>query len=105
MMAMTRGDGETTIIRVEGTFDRLAAVRLASRLDELPSAAPLVIDFSQVDSFHDVGVAAVAKEMADHNRLIVRGLGRHHLRLLRYCGVEIAVARPDVDRDEERIDG
>jgi len=103
MTAVMRGEGETTVIRVDGTFDRLAAARLASRLDELPAAAPLVIDFSRVESFHDVGVAAVAKEMADHHRLVVRGLARHHLRLLRYCGVEIGAARPSVD--EELLDG
>jgi hypothetical protein len=103
MMAMMRGEGEATVIRVDGTFDRLAAARLVTRLGELPPTTPLVIDFSRVESFHDVGVAAVAKEMADHQQLVVRGLGRHHLRLLRYCGVEIGAARPSVNG--EVLDG
>jgi hypothetical protein len=102
MMDVMRGAGGATVIRVDGTFDRLAAARLASRLCELPPAAPLVIDFSQVESFHDVGVATVAKEIADHARLEVRGLGRHHLRLLRYCGVQIPASPPEVD--EELLD-
>jgi len=99
MMDLSRSDGGEVVIRVEGTFDRNAAVRLARHLCDLPPAAPLVIDFSQVDHFHDVGVAAVAKELAGHSGVAVRGLGRHQLRLLRYCGVEFPSRRREADEE------
>jgi anti-anti-sigma regulatory factor len=97
MMQLVLSDRGETVIRLEGTFDRQAAAALARCLCELPGASPLVIDFSRVVSFHDAGVATVAQELAEHAGLAVRGLDRHHLRLLRYCGVELPGARADPD--------
>ncbi len=69
--------------------------RLSRWLGDLPTATPLVIDFSRVDELQDVGVAAVAPELANHSGVALRGLGRHHLRLLRYCGLELPLGRRD----------
>jgi hypothetical protein len=102
MMELVLGERGETVIRVEGVFDRQAASALASCLCELPEAAALVIDFSRVESFHDAGVATVARELTGHAGLAVRGLARHHLRLLRYCGVELPGARAEPDGEARK---
>ncbi len=96
-MELLLGERGETVIRVQGVFDRQAASALARCLCEMPATAPLVIDFSQVKSFHDAGVATVARELTGHAGRAVRGLDRHHRRLLRYCGVELpgATSAPD----------
>lgn len=95
MMDVKRGSQGEVFIEIEGTFDRNAAARLSRWLGDLPNATRLVIDFSRVHDLQDVGVAAVAPELANHSGLALRGLGRHQLRLLRYCGLELPVARRD----------
>ena len=95
MMDVKRGDQGEVFIEVGGTFDRSAAARLSRWLGDLPTATPLVIDFSRVDDMQDVGVAGVASQLACHSGVALRGLGLHHLRLLRYCGLEIPTARRD----------
>lgn len=100
MMDVTRGETGEVLIQVAGTFDRNAAARLSRRLSELPRATRLVIDFSRVDDLQDLGVAAVAQQLADHSGVALRGLGRHQLRLLRYCGLELPGACHDfADRE------
>ncbi len=100
MMDVQRGEAGEVLIRIEGIFDRNAAARLSRWLSGLPVATPLVIDFSRVDDLQDVGVAAVAQDLVGHTGVALRGLGRHHLRLLRYCGLEVPVIRQDfADRE------
>lgn len=97
------GGPTETVIRVEGTFDGQAAARLALRLGELvtdgelPTDGELVIDFAHVEAFHDLGVALVARELADHAGVRVRGLARHQLRLLRYCGIDLGPEHQEAD--------
>jgi len=98
MVAVVRGDAGEVVIRVEGSFDRVEAASLARCISELPPAAPLVVDFSHVDDLPDAGVAVVAKELSGHEGVAVRGLGRHQLRLLRYCGLRLPQPR---EADEE----
>lgn len=99
-MDVKRGEAGEVLIQVAGTFDRNAAARLSQWVSEMPRATPLVIDFSHVDDLQDVGVAAVAQELASHSGVALRGLGRHHLRLLRYCGLDLPIQRHD-DADRE----
>ncbi len=54
-----------------------------------------MVDFSRVEDLPDVGVAEVARQLIGHQGVAVRGLGRHHLRLLRYCGLEMPSPRRD----------
>lgn len=95
MMDVKRGVQGELLVRVGGTFDRNAAVRLSRWLGDLPPATPLVIDFSRVDDLQDVCVAAVAPQLASRRGVALRGLGRHHLRLLQYCGLELPASRRD----------
>ncbi len=103
MVAVVRGDAGEVVIQIEGALDHLAAARIARCLGDLPPAAPLVIDFSHVDDLPDVGVAEVARELLGHSGVAVRGLGRHQLRLLRYCGLSLPPERHEIV-DEEALD-
>jgi anti-anti-sigma regulatory factor len=101
MMDVKRGEAGEVLIRIEGIFDRNAAARLSRWISGVPRATPLVIDFSRVDDLQDVGVATVAQQLVGHSGVALRGLGRHQLRLLRYCGLELPRARGEGEiRDE-----
>lgn len=65
----------------------------------MPARTRVVVDFSRVRSFHGVGMAAVAMKLADVSDLELRGLGLHHRRLLRYCGVGTAEPRTGAGED------
>ena len=99
MVAVVQGDAGELVIQIEGALDHGAAARIARCLCELPAAAPLVIDFSRVDDLPDVGVAEVARELVGHAGVAVRGLGRHQLRLLRYCGLNLPPERHELDEE------
>ncbi len=89
MMDVTRGAHGEVVIRIGRAFDRKAASRLQGWLGELSSTEPLVVDFSDVRECEDYGLASVARGLAAHDRLVVRGLTRHQERMLRYFGVNL----------------
>ena len=89
MMDVTRGARGEVTIRVEGDFDSTEAGRLVGWLREVPPHEPLVIDFAGARHRHDFGLATFAGELAGRTQLTVRGLSRHHEKLLRYFGVEL----------------
>ena len=89
-MDVSRGSRGEVVIRVDGTFDGLAATRLAGWLVEVPPGDPLVVDFSGVRECQDLALAALARGLtARGGRLAVGGLTRHQERVLRYFGVEL----------------
>ncbi len=98
MMDVTRGAHGEVVIRIGRAFDRKTASRLAGWLGELPPQDPLVVDFSAVRDFEDFGLASVARGLASHDRLVVRGLTLHQQRMLRYFGVRLG-AKPADERD------
>ena len=53
-----------------------------------------IIDLGQVHEFHDYSIAVLARVLAGSckARIAVRGLRRHHVRLLRYFGIDVACA-------------
>ena len=78
-----------TLIRVEGTLDGLAARRVEVALTRANAGARFRIDLTQVREFHDFGVALLAKTISARRApTAVLGLHEHHLRLLRYLGIE-----------------
>jgi len=99
MLEVLRGNPHEVVICVSGRFDEVVGAQLARCIGELPKAKRLVVDFSRLQTFRDVDVGAVARELAGVKDLSIRGLGRHHLRLLRYCGVRVPA---DERRGEER---
>jgi len=100
-MDVTRGARGEVVIRLDGNFDASAAARLSGWLVEVPSSQPLVLDFTQVRSCEDFGLAAVARDLADRNGLVVHGLTRHHERMLRYFGVKLDAVSCGAGDDRE----
>ncbi len=100
-MDVTHGAHGEVVIRLDGNFDASAATRLSGWLVEVPSGEPLVLDFSQVRMCEAFGLAAVARDLAARDRLVVRGLTRHHERMLRYFGVKLDTL-PGGDGDDDR---
>jgi hypothetical protein len=75
-------------IQIEGVFDVAAAQRLAAVLDDAPHA-DMRINMTRVRVFHDAGVALLGQAIARRSApTAVMGLHEHHLRLLRYLGIE-----------------
>ncbi len=87
---VTELEGGRTVIRVAGVFDRASAFELRDRLEREP-ALDLVLDFSFVREFADLGVATLAHGLAGaERRLWLRGLRERQLRIFRYFGVDVA---------------
>jgi hypothetical protein len=97
-MEATRGDGGELVVRIDGVFDGRAASRLNSWLGEAPAGDHLVIDFGAARECQDLGLAALARALsARGDRVMLRGLNRHQVRLLRYFGVEAEPPPPGAD--------
>lgn len=82
-------EDDRLLLRVSGVFDRASAWKLRERLED-ESARELVLDFSGVRDFSDLGVAVLAHGLGLRQaRVLFRGLRQHELRILRYCGVSV----------------
>jgi ABC-type transporter Mla MlaB component len=81
-----------TVMEIDGVFDVSAAKQLARELDEM-AYAEVRIDLTRVREFHDFGVALLANTIAGRRApTTVIGLHEHHLRLLRYLGIDCGSA-------------
>jgi anti-anti-sigma regulatory factor len=88
------------VIEMEGVFDVPRAHELARTLARASPADDVEIDLTHVREFHDFGVTVLAQALASRGaRVAVRGLRQHHLRLLRYLGIE--TSGMDLGRDAE----
>jgi hypothetical protein len=77
-----------TEIQLDGVFDVPAARQLARELDGI-GFSEVRIDLTRVREFHDFGVALLAQAIAGRRApTSVIGLHDHHLRLLRYLGID-----------------
>ena len=77
------------VIRLEGVFDGGAARRLESLLADASPDARVAIDLTQVREFHDYGIAVLGHALLESPaKVTVRGLRHHHVRVLRYFGVD-----------------
>jgi STAS domain len=90
-----REPGGEILIRLDGTFDAVAAWDVRGRLGAMPSGANVVLDFSQVRDFLDLGVAVMATGLASDAgpHIVVRGLRQHQHRMFRYFGVDLDALR------------
>ncbi len=87
------------VIRIAGVFDRASAFELRDRLEREP-APDVVLDFSLVREFADLGVAMLAHGLVGgSHRLRLLGLRQHQLRIFRYFGVDVD---DPVRRDDPR---
>ncbi len=79
---------QRTVIQLDGVFDVPAARQLAAELDEA-RYGEVRIDLTRVREFHDFGVALLAQTIAGRRApTAVLGLHEHHLRLLKYLGID-----------------
>lgn len=86
-------DGRT-VIRVSGDFDSQSACELSDRLAS-EATDDVVLDFSLVREFADLGVAALARGLAGQRPGVsLRGLRQHQLRIFRYFGVDVDAVHP-----------
>ncbi len=83
---------QKTVIQIDGIFDVSAARRVAEQLEEA-RYGEVRIDLTRVREFHDFGVALLAQTIAGRRSpTSVIGLHDHHLRLLRYLGIDCSGA-------------
>ena len=98
MVEVLLSDPLEVVIRVSGSPDEAGgtplAAQLARCLSRLGTTGRLVVDFAHSDALCDADLGAVARQLAGRADVRVRGLCRHHLRLLRYCGVHVAAGQP-----------
>jgi len=79
--------GEQIVYRLSGVFDRAGAGALCETI-ERESARDVLLDFSLVREFSDLGVAVLAHGLTGATRRILfRGLRQHQVRIFRYCGI------------------
>ena len=83
-------NGES-VIRLEGTFDGLAARRVEALLAGAEGGLRFQIDLTHVREFHDFAIAVLAQALTRCRASVaLRGLRQHQVRLLRYFGVDAA---------------
>lgn len=91
-------EGIHVVIRVAGVFDRASAFEVCEALDGEPDR-DVVLDFSLVREFADLGVATLAHGLAGADRrLHLRGLRHHQLRIFRYFGLDVDALQPGEER-------
>jgi len=80
------------VIRLSGVFDVEAAGRLGAALAAARPGTRLMVDLSQIREFHDLALASLAPLLtsAAAGFVALSGLRLHHVRLLRYFGVDLA---------------
>jgi anti-anti-sigma regulatory factor len=82
-------DGDRKLYRIVGVLDRVAAWTLRERI-ERDLAGEVLLDFTHVRDFSDLGVAVLAHGLTSSGRRVLfRGLGQHQLRIFRSCGVAV----------------
>jgi anti-anti-sigma regulatory factor len=83
-------DGKRVVYRLGGVFDRSGAWSLRDKIESEPAGAEVLLDFSLVRDFSDLGVAVLAHGLsAGTHQVLFRGLRQHQLRIFRYCGVVV----------------
>jgi anti-anti-sigma regulatory factor len=84
---MTYWASHPLVVRVDGVLDVPAARRLVEWLAGAGDAE-VHVDLTQVREFHDFGVVILARALEERAKTSVLGLRQHHVRLLRYLGID-----------------
>jgi anti-anti-sigma regulatory factor len=82
-------EGGRCVLRLTGDLDALASRELARKVAG-EASSELMLDFFEVASIDDRGLADLADALREHPHVTLRGLRDHQLRLLAYLGVETA---------------
>jgi len=77
------------LVRLSGDFARANAFELQEIVSS--QTGPVAFDFSQVRELDDLGIATLARLLAESgiSRFAFRGLRQRQLRLLRYLGLSV----------------
>lgn len=78
--------GPVLMIHLDGEFDPAAARSVRERVIE--AGCTVVLDVHGARHIDPAGLTWLARELPSRGRLVVRGLSREHLRILRYLGVD-----------------
>jgi len=86
--------GSALLIRYDGDLDERATQRIGRLCGRLRKLDRLVLDLGSARVLQDAVLAALVPVLATHSacRVAVRGLSRHHERLLRYLSSGAAEA-------------
>jgi anti-anti-sigma regulatory factor len=88
-------EGGSLIIRLDGTFDELAAKVVLKALQGAAEGTEVYVDLARVREFHDAAVGMFAEAlMRTKHQVSVRGLRQHQYRMLRYLGVRPSALDP-----------
>ncbi len=92
----------THVLRLGEEFDVSAVWLLERELRGTGAGDRVRLDFRGVRRFHDYGIAALARVLTrlDGTTVKLEGLSTHHVRLLRYFGIDADVFRPDPEPGE-----
>jgi hypothetical protein len=90
--------GEMTL-RLHGSFDSIAAVRVHDAIKELPRPARVRVDFADSQTISDHALVQFVQLIPDAERRAVQllGLSTHHQRLLRYLWPDPELHPPIAD--------
>jgi hypothetical protein len=81
--------GDRAVYLLGGGFDRASAWAVRERV-ERETVAEVLLDFTRVRQFSDLGVAVLAHGLTGASRRVLfRGLRQYELRIFRYCGVAV----------------
>lgn len=77
---------------VEGVFDGAAATIIRAKLIDASSDL-VVLDFGRAREISDSALAVLAGTLValERPRVILRGLGQHHERMLRYLHIDVSI--------------
>lgn len=89
-MPRTQRSRPQRLITCDGVFDVPAARRLEQTLANAPAGEALRVDLTRVSEFHDFGLAVLAQALKHEvvARIVLLGLRKHQIRMLRYFGVD-----------------
>ena len=82
-------DRPARVFEPEGVLDVLAAVKLRDAIVELGPDDQVIVDLHEVRDLDDSALAFLVRSLSARGRpIVLRGIGEHHVRLLRYLGLE-----------------
>ena len=86
-------DRSARVFEPDGVLDVLAALKLRDAIVELEPDDQVIVDLHEVRELDDSALAFLVRSLSSRGRpIVLRGIGEHHVRLLRYLGLEGTLA-------------
>jgi anti-anti-sigma regulatory factor len=89
-------DRALLVLHVTGRLDADGVRALADRLDAEDGAREVVLDLGAAREVDHVALAVLAHDLRQRStpRVVLRGLCEHHIRMLRYFGLDVRAEPP-----------